>query len=166
MNSAVTRRDGLLSRRIIIMILVKDHKTTSQAGARKQRQPGRQHEGDLRLPSPSCCGAPTPHTHTGKQAGTAGLECAVPGHWDCGEPAAALERRQTSLLSWTLFFSRSLKGLRSGDMCGTAPGTGAEQVPRGGENPPSVYLLKALSIALPDSSWQGSDHVSGRLQGI
>lgn len=109
---------------------------------------------------------PPPRTCTGKQASTAGLECAVPGHWDCREPAAALERRQTSLLSWTLFFSRSLKGLRSGDMCGTAAGTGAEQVPRGGENPPSVYLLKALSIALPDSSWQGSDHVSGRLQGI
>lgn len=165
MNSAVTCIDGLLSRRTTIMILVKDHKIPV-----RQLPENKGSQADITKvisgfpPLPVV--VPPPGTRTGKQASTAGLECAVPGHWDCGEPAAALERRQTSLLSWTLFFSRSLKGLRSGDMCGTAPGTGAEQVPRGGENPPRVYLLKPLSIALPDSSWQGRDHVSGRLQGI
>lgn len=53
---------------------------------------------------------------------------AVSGHSDCGELAAAPGRQQTSLLSRALFFSRSLKRLRSGDMCGTAPCTGAQQV--------------------------------------
>lgn len=94
------------------------------------------HAGDFWLPSPSRC----PHLlHVGKHACTAGLECAVSGRSDCRELAAAtLERRQTSLLSWTLFFSRSLKGLWSGDMCGTAPCTGAEQVRRGGEPRPAL----------------------------
>lgn len=55
MNSAVMSIYGLLPRRTIIMILVKDHKTISQADARKQRQQGSHYEGDLWLPSPSCC---------------------------------------------------------------------------------------------------------------
>ena len=32
---------------------------------------------------------------------------------------------------------------------GLLPGTGAEQVPRGGENPPSVYLLKGSFNSSP-----------------
>ena len=107
MNSAVTNTYGLLSRRIIT-ILVKDHKL-----------PVRQvpeNEGTeavimkVILGFPPLPGAPTHQCGTcaGKAMSTTGLKCAVSGHSDYREPAAAPERRPTSLFYPGLYFSHGL----------------------------------------------------------
>lgn len=157
MNSAVTNIYGLLSWRTIIIILVKDHKTTSQAGARKRRHRGSHYEGDLGFPplpdAPTHRHGTARHgTRAGSAGSTTGLKRAVSGHSDYKEPvgAAALKRRQTSLFYPGLYFSHGLwKGCDQVICVGLLPGTGAEQVPRGGENPPSVYLLKGSFNSSP-----------------
>lgn len=112
---------GLSSRRTTIMILARGPTTTGQPGAGKCRQGRRQPAGDLRVPAPSYQ-AHRPHTRVHRP--TVGGNVLFLGTRTAG---SCLHRQQTSLLSRALFFSRSLKRLRSGDMCGTAPCTGAEQ---------------------------------------
>lgn len=114
------------------MILVKDRKTTSQADTRRQR---------LAREFITLCGVmpgfpPTgiPSMLTEAEHGTPSQECAVSGHLDCRELAAALQGTNISSILGFIFLTVSGKG------CDQVIGmrllcTGAEQVWRGGENP-------------------------------